>query len=154
MSVLFSTARWGHFECMKLLLERGAAADVEDMAFALSAAARIGHLKCMKLLFEYGAGTNSKALSEALSSATCCCEAECLELLLEWGAKISISFPYRQKEFLNFPIYLFSQLILQENLEEHIREEMKKRLKKERESFIEWKKELKTLFICDVSYLT
>ena len=141
-------AAWGgHPECMKLLIEFGVSTKIlteEALEKTLYTTADTGQLECMKLLFESGWGVNAEILSWALRHATCEGHLKCMQLLLERGAKIKNSFHEGlQNEFLELPVYLFPQLLLQEHLWEEIKEKMKERLQKEKKDIIKWKKEVK-----------
>jgi ankyrin repeat protein len=85
----------GHFEVVKLLLEKGAnvnAKQPDDGRTALIWAAETGHSEVIRLLLEKGADVNAKQMRfdfTALMEASMRGDAESVKLLLEKGADVN-----------------------------------------------------------------
>ncbi|XP_029780312.1 cortactin-binding protein 2 isoform X1 [Suricata suricatta] len=93
-SALYSAAKNGHTDCVRLLLNAGAQVNAADTnGFTpLCAAAAQGHFKCVELLTAYDANINHAA-DEGQTPLYLACKngnKECIKLLLEAGADRSV----------------------------------------------------------------
>ncbi|XP_019487896.1 PREDICTED: cortactin-binding protein 2 [Hipposideros armiger] len=93
-SALYSAAKNGHTDCVRLLLNAEAQADVADKnGFTpLCAAAAQGHFKCVELLIAYDADINHAADGGQTPLYLACKNGnkECIKLLLEAGSDRSV----------------------------------------------------------------
>ncbi|XP_019273575.2 cortactin-binding protein 2 isoform X4 [Panthera pardus] len=93
-SALYSAAKNGHTDCVRLLLNAGAQVNAADTnGFTpLCAAAAQGHFKCVELLISYDANINHAA-DEGQTPLYLACKngnKECIQLLLEAGTDRSV----------------------------------------------------------------
>ncbi|XP_073920586.1 cortactin-binding protein 2 isoform X3 [Castor canadensis] len=93
-SALYSAAKNGHTDCVRLLLNAEAQVDAADKnGFTpLCAAAAQGHFECVELLVSYDANTNHAAAGGQTPLFLACKNGnkECIKLLLEAGTDRSV----------------------------------------------------------------
>ncbi|XP_013378972.1 ankyrin repeat, PH and SEC7 domain containing protein secG [Lingula anatina] len=127
MTPLHRAADCGHTQCVQLLLQHEADANIQDMLreTPLHLAAVNGHTQCVQLLLQHGADTSIQDEFEMtpLHIAARCGHTQCVQLLLQHGADANI-----QKGLGKTPLHLAAdhghtqcvQLLLQHGADANI----------------------------------
>ena len=92
---LMFASRFGHIECVKLLVKEGADVNmIKSKRTALGIAARYGKYSCVNFLLETGAGVNTTdpTVRPALMCALRSSNEQCVNILIKAGADVNVCY--------------------------------------------------------------